>query len=146
MARIVLVLWLVPDLALARGEKLFDLPLRVLVARCGGRPVRDDVWVREHLGAAQRVLAPHRIRLRPSLESFRPRSCQAVGRAGRNALASHVPAAGVTVLVVERVPDLDLPGYDLMGVHWRYSGTDEGLAGRRYILLTARARPPVLAH
>lgn len=146
MARLALALSLIPGPALARGEALLELPLRLKVATCAGRPIREEVWVRAHLSAAQRVLAPHRIRLLPALESFRPRSCQALDRAGRNALASHVSPAGVTVLVVERVADLDLAGYDLMGVHWRYSGTDKSLAGRRYILLTARARPPVLAH
>ena len=123
-----------------------ELPLRVRVARCGGRAVRPVRWVREHLAAAALVLRPHAIRLQPRLESFEPASCEARDRAARHALAKHVPADGVTVLVVQRVRDLDVPDYDLMGVHWRYRGGDDALASRRYILLTARATPPVLAH
>jgi hypothetical protein len=45
----------------------------------------------------------------------------------------------VTVLVMPRVRDLDVPSYDLKGVHWK-------AASRRWIYLTAAARPPVLAH
>ena len=61
-------------------------------------------------------------------------------------MASYVPATGVTVLVLPRVRDIDTPTYNLMGVHWRYRGKDPKLRGRRWVFLTARGRPPVLAH
>jgi hypothetical protein len=141
-----LLLSLLPGSSGAARLPLLEVPLRVLVARCKGKSVRDAKWVREHLAAAAQILRPHAIRLKPHLESFQPESCVALDRAARHAFARHVPAEGVTVLVVERVRDLDVPTYDLMGVHWRYKGSDAALTGRRYILLTARARPPVLAH
>jgi hypothetical protein len=57
-----------------------------------------------------------------------------------------VPKDGVTVLVLPRVRDIDTPSYNLMGVHWRYQGKDPKLRGRRWVFLTARGKPPVLAH
>jgi hypothetical protein len=143
---IVLPLALLAVPATAGRVPVLELPLRVRVARCQGKPVRDAKWIKEHLAAAAAIFKPHAVRLKPKLESFEPESCVALDRAGRHAWAKHVPADGVTVLVVERVRDLDVPTYDLMGVHWRYKGDDETLAGRHYVLITARARPPVLAH
>ena len=52
----------------------------------------------------------------------------------------------VTVLVVARVRDLAVTSYDLRGVHWRYAASDPRYKGLRWIFLTARAEPPVLAH
>ncbi len=52
----------------------------------------------------------------------------------------------ITVLVMKRVQDVDVPSYNLMGVHWRYRGSDPALGGRRWVYLTGRAKPPVLAH
>jgi hypothetical protein len=147
--RHLIVLWVIalPAFPATAGRlPVLELPLRVRMARCKGKPVRDVKWVKEHLAAAAEIFSPHAVRLKPKLESFAPESCAALDRAGRHAWAQHVPAEGVTVLVVERVRDLDVPTYDLMGVHWRYKGDEEALAGRHYVLLTARAKPPVLAH
>jgi len=130
----------------AGRPRVLTLPLQVRVARCGGKPVRREAWVKEHLEAARRVLAPQGIRLAATRDSFRPARCVLLDRAQRHALAEHVDPARVTVLVVERARDLELTSYDLMGVHWRYRGDDSRYQGRRWVILTARARPPVLAH
>jgi len=122
------------------------LPLQVRLATCRKKPVRTAAWVKAHIAAANRLLAPHGVRLEAQQESFQPDRCRLISRRHRDALARHAMTDRVTVLVVERVQDLALPSYNLMGVHWRYRGADARLAGRRWILLTARARPPVLAH
>ena len=92
------------------------------------------------MNAAREVLAPHGIGVVAVTEPFTPARCQLLTRVDRNALAAQVNMDGtVTVLVVSRVRDLDVPSYDLKGVHWK-------AAGRRWIYLTASAKPPVLAH
>ena len=128
------------------AEPLLELPLRVRVAECAGQPVKPPGWIAAHVAAANRVLRPHGVRLATRLDRFRPPRCGLTGRDDRHALARFVDTQEVTVLVLERVRDLDLTTYDLMGVHWRYEGSDAALAGRRWIFLTARAEPPVLAH
>lgn len=132
----------------ARPTKL-TIPLTILVARCGRSDVRPSGWVDAHLAGAAKVLSPHRIALSAQRQRFAPARCKLATRADRDALAAHLdPAAeaGIPVLVVEEMLDLDLPGYRLMGVHWRYRGPDPRYRGRRYVILTARAKPPVLAH
>ena len=122
------------------------IQLRVLIASCPAAPgqpaqaVRPVEWVDEHLAAVRALLAPHGISVTATTEPFTPARCELLTRADRDALASAVKMDGqVTVLVMPRVRDLDVPSYDLKGVHWR-------ARGRRWIYLTAAARPPVLAH
>ncbi|MBW2734478.1 MAG: hypothetical protein JRH20_18995 [Deltaproteobacteria bacterium] len=132
--------------ALGEPAKL-TIPLRVRVARCGGQRVRDTAWVDAHLEATRRVFGRHGINLDVTRETFTPKRCTLLNAAQRHALAHHVEMDGkATVLLVRRVRDLAVPTYDLMGVHWRYRGRNRRLRGRRWVLLTARARPPVLAH
>ena len=128
----------------AGSGPVMRVELRVRVARCDGRPVRSRAWVERHLAEAEAIYRPHGIHLAPTIEPFTPDRCELLDAADRHAMAVHVDRPQVTVLVVKRVRDLDLPTYDLMGVHWRYRG--KSYAGRRWVFLTARARPPVLAH
>lgn len=123
-----------------------ELPLLVRLARCGGKPVKPEAWVKAHVAAANRILEPHGVSLVATVEPFTPERCELTSRAQRDALAPHAAPGKLVVLVVKRAQDLDLPSYNLMGVHWRYGGDDASLEGRRWIILTARARPPVLAH
>lgn len=130
-----------------RRLPLLTLPLHVRVALCGGKAARDDAWVTKHVAAVRRIFGRHRIRVAVQRDTFRPRRCVLLTRAHRHAMAVHAPPGPwATVLVLPRVRDVDVPTYDLMGVHWRYRGKQAELRGRRYVLLTARARPPVLAH
>ena len=120
------------------------IQLRIRVAQCPhqaeGRAVQPDDWIEAHVQAAAALLTPHAIRITAVKEPFTPALCQVLTRADRDAFASEVTMDGaVTVLVVPRVRDLDVSTYDLKGVHWR-------ARGRRWIFLTASARPPVLAH
>lgn len=134
--------------AVAAGDRrpLLELPVRILVAQCDGEPVRPRRWIRRHVAAANDILERYRVRLRPDIVAFEPGSCVLLDRGARDALAGHVTGRAPVVLVVRRVRDVDVPSYDLMGVHWRYGGAAAKLRGRRWVLLTARAEPPVLAH
>lgn len=143
-----------PAGARAKNGHRLRIALRVRVARCSGgshakglAPVRGHRWVAAHVAAAREIFARHAIDLVPHYESFEPHRCDLLTRAHRNAMAEHVAMNGaVTVLVVRRVRDVDVPSHDLMGVHWRYRGRDKQRRGRRWVLLTKRAVAPVLAH
>jgi hypothetical protein len=131
--------------ARAEGPDLL-VKLRVRVARCpapaGGAPraARPADWVTEHIEATRALLAPHGVALTAVSEPFTPSRCELLTRRQRDALAADVVLdETVNVLVVDRVRDLAVPTYNLKGVHWRAHG-------RRWIFLTASARPPVLAH
>ena len=122
------------------------LDIVVRVATCDGKPVRSRRWVTEHVDAARQIFGAHGIDLRTRVEAFVPARCELVTRAHRDGLAPHAPRGQVVVLVVRRAQDVDVPTYNLMGVHWRYGGGKRAYRGRRWVILTARARPPVLAH
>lgn len=133
----------------ARPPAALTLPVTIQVARCKNQEVRPASWVSAHLAGASKVFSPHRLKLAARQLGFTPERCRLVTRADRDALAAHLdlaPGAGIHVLVVEEAADLHLAGYKLMGVHWRYRGSDPRYRGRRYVILTARAKPPVLAH
>lgn len=130
-----------------RSQPLLTLPLHLRVAICQGKLARDAAWVAKHVAAVRRIYRRHRLRVVVTRDTFRPARCVLLTRAHRHAMAVHAPSGPwATVLVLPRVRDVDVPTYDLMGVHWRYRGRQANLRGRRYVLLTARARPPVLAH
>ena len=122
------------------------LAVEIKIARCGGKPVQPGRWVDEHVAAAARLFAAHGVLLEATRSSFAPRRCVLLDGGHRDALAAHADPGRVTVLVVQRARDLSVLTYDLKGVHWRYRGDDERLRGRRFVILTSRARPPVLAH
>ncbi len=141
------MLYLVLTLPLpTQAAPLLKLNLTVRIATCEGKPVRDKAWLEAHVTAANKVFAPHKILLSVKKENFTPAKCNLITRKDRHALASHVSPGTVTVLVMGRIQDVDLPSYNLMGVHWRYRGKDARFKGRRWVFLTKRARPPVLAH
>jgi hypothetical protein len=132
--------------AVAASPRPATIRLRVRVASCPPSPgaplvpAQPASWVDEQVEGARALLAPHGIAIVADQNGFVPARCEILTRADRDDLAEHVTQGrAVTVLVVPRVRDLDVPSYDLMGVHWR-------AGGRRWIFLTARARSPVLAH
>lgn len=134
-------------------QPLLTLTLRIRVASCKAkakresRPVRSARWIERHLASTRRIFARHRVRLKVERDAFTPKRCVLLTRRHRHAMAAHAPQGPwATVLVTQRVRDLDVPSYNLMGVHWRYRGRAKAWRGRRYVLLTARGKPPVLAH
>ncbi len=136
------------------GEKIprYKVPLRIRVALCpdsAGKKaaVMSETWVKAHVLAANLILMPNGVELMPELETFTPKRCQLLTRAHRDAMARHVVMDGkATVLVLPRVRDVDVLTYNLMGVHWRYKGKDKAQRGKRWVFITKRSLPPVLAH
>ena len=140
----------------AEGKKkkppTLTVPLRIKIASCPAKkgklkPVRPRAWIDKHLKAARKIFTPLGIKLDPVIESFTPDPCVLLTRTHRHGMAAHVTMDGkATVLVMARVRDLDVTTYNLMGVHWRYAGKEAAHKGKRWVLLTARGKVPVLAH
>lgn len=133
-------------LAGSGGADHIRVPIRVRLAICENGPVKPREWVDSHIEGANRISGSHGIVFDAQIDTFRPDNCELITRKDRHRGAIHVAPGTVTVLVVARVQDLDVPDYNLMGVHWRYRGRNREFLGRRWIYLTARATPPVLAH
>ena len=138
----------VPALFVLMGggpDRTLEVRLTVRVAQCPdatGRlePARSPEWVNSHLQAVKDLLAPHGIAVTVRSDFFVADRCEVLTREDRDLFARQVSDdRTVTVLVVPRVRDLDVLTYNLQGVHWRGQG-------RRWIFLTARSRPPTLAH
>lgn len=132
-----------------QGPKVLAVQLHFHIARCFSAlvPVKPDEWVHVHVAAAQSVFESHGIALSATLAAFSPQRCDLLTRAHRDEVASEVNTPNaVNVVVMNRIRDLDVLDYDLMGVHWRYGGPNDALKFRRWVFLTARAQPPVLAH
>ena len=123
----------------AQPARELRLSLRLRIARCGGKLVRQRAWLRRRVATTNRIYGPHRLRVVAKYDEFSPRRCVLLSRRQRNGLAKHVLPGEVTVLVVQRIRDLDVKSYNLMGVHWRF-------AGQHWVYLTARASKAVLAH
>jgi hypothetical protein len=132
-------------LAGATSRPTLRLSLRIRVARCDGAPVRSRAWLDGHLAAARAIYKPHGIELAARFDTFAPQRCELLHRAHRDRYARFVDSDEITVLVTRRVRDLDVEDYNLMGVHWRCPAS-RCRPARRWVLLTGRARPPVLAH
>lgn len=132
-----------------RPLPVLELRLRIRVAQCGGKPAQTAAWVDQHVAATQAIYRAHGIELKAIRERFEPDKCELLTRADRDGaarFAQPAKAAGFTipVLVYPRVRDVDVLDYDLKGVHWRCRRGPH--RGSRWIFLTARAKPPVLAH
>jgi hypothetical protein len=132
--------------ASARKDPVLELPIRIRVALCAGKPIEPAAWILRHVEAANAVLEPHGVRLVSRQDTFTPEKCELAHAEDRDALASHITPSEVTILVVQRAQDLEVPTYNLRGVHWRYRGEDASFQGYHWVILTARAEPPVLAH
>ncbi len=139
-----------PAAGLAQGKArpTLTLPVDLAVARCDGgtKPVKPAAWVEAQVRSANAIFSPHGVVLVQRPRSFSPGRCDLVTRAHRHKMAHHVPARGATVLLLRKIRDIDVPSYDLMGVHWRYKGKARRLRGRRWVMITTRAIRPIMAH
>ena len=128
------------------SEETLRFPLHIRVSRCDGELVRNENWIGSHIEEAKKIFEKYGIDMEVTIDEFTPQRCELVVRRHRHRYAEFAESKAVNVLVAKRVQDLDVPSYNLMGVHWRYRGNNELFTGRRWIFLASRARPPVLAH
>lgn len=136
----------VPSVMAQTPGPVLTITLDIAVARCEGKPVKPASWIEAQLTAANAVFRPHGVVLLARPRSFTPARCDLTTRAQRHAMARHVARRGATVLVLRKIRDLDVRSYNLTGVHWRYRGKVKKYRGRRWVMLTARAIRPILAH
>lgn len=137
----------------ARAEER-TFGLAVHVAEPGGAPVRDDAWIDAQIAAAEALfgaLAPGvGVHFRWTERRRGPVAQEALEtRADRDALGDAIADAPgeprlIHVFVVASLRDVDEPpgvNRPRMGVCWTHTVTR-----RRYIALSAIAKPSVLAH
>lgn len=112
--------------------------LAVSIAQRGGKPVRDEAWVRAQIDEANALFGPLGVRFRRTFAGTLPESRAELHSPGdRDALRSELRSDGaIPVFVVDVLEDVDEKGRLRMGVCWR----------KRYLILAAHAKPTVLAH
>lgn len=126
-------------------ERTFGLAVHV--AEPGGVAVRDDAWIQEQLAAAEALFGAVGVHFR-WIERRRGPTAQEhlATRSDRDALGAALAPGVINVFVVGSLRDVDEPpsasGPRMrMGVCWTQTVTR-----RRYIALSAIAKPTVLAH
>ncbi len=116
--------------------------LAVHVAEPDGIPARPDAWMDAQIAEAERLFAPVGVRFRWTVRTIGKRElAQLETRADRDALGSAAVPGLINVFLVSSLRDVDEPSRMRMGVCWTQSVTR-----RRYLVVSASARPSVLAH
>ncbi len=120
----------------------FGLHVHVVVGPRG--PVQDDAWLSAQLEHAFRVFEPVEVGFEVvAVDAIGPEFTQVATREQRDAIGRPHFGRGVAhVFVVGRLDDVDVPGEQIRGVHWRQrSNTD-----KRWVILSGIAQSTVLAH
>jgi hypothetical protein len=112
----------------------------VHVASASGTAVADDAYLAAQWAAVASLLGPAGVTVVPrTVPEALPRAI--VSRRDRDALAKHVVRGSLNVFVVESLADVDEPGRERMGVHWR-SGREHYVILATYRVPGGRACPP----
>lgn len=101
-------------------------------------------WLETQLDEANALFLPADLAFTPTLLTTLPPALATITtRDERDALGHDRFAPGaIDVYIVSRLGDVDIPGAEIRGVHWR-SRRDRA---RRYIILSTISPPKVLAH
>jgi hypothetical protein len=138
MGRVVLILLAVLGLeGAARAEDTFGLA--IAVAEEDRAEVQPEAWIFDQIASAQKLFAKVGIHFRWTIKKPLKRT-RLETRADRDALASELEPSVINVFVVASLRDVDDPDRFRMGVCWRRGD------GKPYIIVSATARPTVLAH
>lgn len=120
----------------------FGIHVHVVVG--AGGPVQDDAWLSAQLEHAFRLFEPVEVGFEVvAVDAIGPDFTQVATREQRDAIGRKQFTRGVAhVFVVGRLDDVDVPGEQIRGVHWRLrSNTD-----KRWVILSGIAQSTVLAH
>jgi hypothetical protein len=125
------------------GPAIAPLPLSIAVAEVEGKPVVDERWLEQQVAWAQRLLAPHGLRV----ERFETRRLPAPlakleTRDDRDRLAAHIAPRVINVFIVASLRDVDDPRLLRQGVRWRYLRNLK----KNYVIVAAYADPTTLTH
>jgi hypothetical protein len=130
------MLWLLCGVAHA-----LEVPVLLHVAREHGVEVASEEFIASQLEHANTLYRPLGIELViAGRRSFR--EARMSSREDRDALGAHLRAGVVNWFVVAQLMDVDEPGRERRGVHWRVRAAPH----RRFVIVSAIAGPYVLAH
>jgi hypothetical protein len=123
----------------ARAADTFGLA--ITVAEEDRAEVQPEPWIEDQIASAERLFAPIGVHFRWTIKkALVAKHARLETRADRDALASELEAGTINVFIVESLRDVDEPDRYRMGVCWRRGD------GKPYVIVSATARPTVLAH
>lgn len=113
------------------------------VVEVEGARVVADAWIDARVAEANRVFAPCAVAfVRGETYAIPSEHARLETRADRNRLSAHVRPDVIDLFVVATLMDVDEPGRERRGVHWRERGT-----GTHYVIVSAIAAwPSIFAH
>jgi hypothetical protein len=119
------------------------LPLSIAIARApDGAPVTTPCRVLDRVSEAQRLMAPHQVRVGiAELREVEGHHALETAK-DRDALADLMKPGVINVFVVSSLRDVDDPSRFRMGVRWRKLSD----LRKDYVIVTASAAPTTLAH
>jgi hypothetical protein len=106
------------------------------------RAVQPDAWLEAQLASAEKLFGPIGVHFRWTLKKpLAPEHTHLETRHDRDVLAEQLEPGVINVFIVASLRDVDDPSLMRMGVCWR-----RGNDGKPYLVVSATARPTVLAH
>jgi hypothetical protein len=124
-------------------EALRSIPIAFQIADSAGKPVADDAFVATELEHANTIYRELGIELVDvSHHKLAGRHARIVERRDRDALGSLLRTGVINVFVVGCLMDVDEPGRERRGVHWRVRNNKQ----HHFVILSAISGPYVLAH
>jgi hypothetical protein len=129
--------------AVARADEPRRIPVVFHVVQRDGEAVAPGSFIAEQLAAANSIYGPLGIEL-VDIERvpIAAGHAELVTRADRDALARYVRKGAITCFVVAKLMDVDEPGRERRGVHWRPRATPR----RSFLIVSKISGPYVLAH
>ena len=117
--------------------------LAISIAEEDGKRAQSDAWVAAQVSSAERLFGPIGVHVHWTLEKpLGARFARIETRRDRDALGTELEGKSINVMVVSLLRDVDDPTRERMGVCWQ-NQSDTNL---RYLIVSATAKPTVLAH
>jgi hypothetical protein len=137
------LLALPPFGATARAADPLRIPVVFHVAQVNGEAVAPESFIAEQLAAANAIYGPRGIELvqRESIP-LHGKHAELVTRTDRDALLRYVQTGAIHCFVVARLMDVDEPGRERRGVHWRPRPAPQ----RTFLIVSKISKSFVLAH
>jgi len=141
--------------AVRADEALREIPLAFQIADSDGKPVADDSFLASELEHANVIYRELGLKLVDvSRRKLAQRHARIVERRDRDALGALLRPGVINVFVVGCLMDVDEPGRERRGVHWRVRVEARGSSARErkqnrtrhFVIVSAISGPYVLAH
>ena len=127
----------------SRGDALQTVPIVLHVAERDGEPVADESFVRTQLAHADAIYRKLGIALTlTARRRMSARHAEIIARRDRDALGALLVSGAINWFVVAKLMDVDEPGRERRGVHWRVRSA----RSRRFVIVSAISGPYVFAH